>query len=211
MPGKEVLPLCDAPARGRKRDASRDDALRQATIELLAEFGYDRLTIEAVAARAGAGKATVYRRWANKAELVADALAQRHAAMPVPDTGSVRGDLLALIDDKGNAESQEFRTRLFSGLIPALVENAELRVAFQRVRGADTIEKILERGVERGEIAAPKNAELLAALFPAVSLYRFVMFGESHDRTFARTFVDSVLMPLVLGQAPPPARPLKSI
>src|SRR5580700_3381924 len=104
----EGPPTTGALARGRRRDASRDDALRQATIELLAELGYDRLTIDAVAARARAGKATVYRRWANKAELVADALAQRHAAMAVPDTGSVRGDFLALIDDKHNDEGQEF-------------------------------------------------------------------------------------------------------
>src|SRR5690242_17158347 len=81
---------------GRSRDASRDDVLRRAALDLVTEIGYDRMTMDAVAARAGAGKATVYRRWSSKAELVGDALAHEHGDGEVPDTGSLRGDLAAL-------------------------------------------------------------------------------------------------------------------
>ncbi len=189
-----------APARGRKRDATRDEALRQATIELLAEIGYDRLTIDAVAARARAGKATVYRRWASKAELVVDAVTHRHAAVTIPDTGSVRGDFEALVRGGGDHEDQAFRTRLFSGLVPALLQFPELRDAFQKASGpdSDVLNIFLERGVERGEIAVLKNPELVAALFPALALYRLVMFGENPNAEFAKTVLDDLIMPLVL-------------
>src|ERR1700679_672658 len=79
--------------RGRHLDASRDAALRDAALELLAEIGYDRLTIDSVAARAHASKTTIYRRWSGKAELVVDALNCLKDSRPVPDTGSLSGDL----------------------------------------------------------------------------------------------------------------------
>ncbi|HXX90248.1 MAG TPA: TetR/AcrR family transcriptional regulator [Acidimicrobiales bacterium] len=204
----EPDPAFAGPAtRGRKRDATRDDALCQAAIELLAEVGYDRLTIEAVAARARAGKGTVYRRWANKAELVADALAQRSAAMELPDTGTLRGDLLVLIAGKGSDENQEFHTRLLIGLVPALVQFPELRDAFERTRGSHALQIVLARAVDRGEIAPLKDPDMIAALLPALSLHRFVISGAPLDRSFARRVVDHVLLPLVLGQPTPAARP----
>ena len=184
-------------ARGRRRDATRDDALRQAALDLLVEVGYDRMTIDAVAARAQAGKGTVYRRWANKAELVADALAQRHAAKPVPDTGSLRRDLEILLTEAGDG-SEEYRTRLFTGLVPALAQSQELRAAFGRVRSSSSLRLVIERAVERGEITAPHDPDLVAALFPALSVYRFMLFGELNDPDFARAFVTEVLMPLLL-------------
>ena len=81
---------------GRPLDASRDVALRDAALDLLAEIGYDRLTIDSVAARAHASKTTIYRRWSGKAELIVDALNSLKGSHPVPDTGSLRGDLEAI-------------------------------------------------------------------------------------------------------------------
>src|SRR5258708_6079122 len=83
-------------APGRKRDASRDDALCQAALEVLADVGYDRLTVDAVAARAGAGKATCYRRWAGKPELVVEAVSRMKAQPQLPATGSPPRPLLEL-------------------------------------------------------------------------------------------------------------------
>lgn len=197
----EALTPCeDTPTRGRKRDVTRDDALRLAAIDLLAEVGYERLTIDAVAARAGAGKATVYRRWENKAELVVDALAQRQLALDVPETGTLRGDFEAYIEGRENAETQDFRTRLLSGLVAAMVQSPELRVALQRERGTDPVQLIIERAVARGEIEAPPHPELIAALFPAMSLYRFVLSGESYDPEFTRALLNHVVIPLVTGE-----------
>lgn len=185
---------------GRKRDASLDLAFRRATLEILAEAGYDHLTMDAVAARAGASKATVYRRWANKAELVMDALAQPVNVVEIPDTGSVVGDFEALIDGWGDGGDQEFRTRLFSGLIPALLQLPELRVAFKKVvGGSEVVRVVLERGVKRGEIARPKDPDLIGSLFPALSLYRLVMFDERSDAQFARTVLHDLIMPVLIS------------
>src|SRR5687768_10063074 len=82
------------PQRGRPRDASRDDALRQAALEVMAEVGYRALTMDAVAARARAGKATIYRRWESKLDLVIDTCTQLATQnLAAPDTGSLAGDL----------------------------------------------------------------------------------------------------------------------
>jgi len=86
------------PRGGRPRDESREQAILDAAIDLLAEVGYEGMSIEAVAVRAKSSKATIYRRWPGKAELVADAMRRRSEPIleDLPDTGSLRSDLLAL-------------------------------------------------------------------------------------------------------------------
>src|SRR3954469_17088186 len=88
----------DAPTRGRPRDPQRRQAILDAALTLVAEVGYDRTTVDAIATKAGVSKPTLYRRWPHgKPELVADAIRKRNAeASRTPDTGSLRGDLLAL-------------------------------------------------------------------------------------------------------------------
>ena len=96
------LPTAD---RGRNQDKSRDDAIIRATLELLAEVGYHGLTMTDVAARAGASKATLYRRWTAKADLVADAVATLDPIEPPAYPGSsLRDDLLALVEIAGNCD-----------------------------------------------------------------------------------------------------------
>src|SRR3954447_19240453 len=88
-----------AHTRGRPRDPARRRAILDAAMALIAEVGYDRMTVDAIAARGGVSKPTLYRRWPHgKPQLVADAIRERHAERgPVPDTGSLRDDLLALV------------------------------------------------------------------------------------------------------------------
>ncbi|MGH2910532.1 MAG: helix-turn-helix domain-containing protein, partial [Solirubrobacteraceae bacterium] len=87
--------------RGRKRDPERNAVILDATLVVLAEHGYDGMTIDMVAARAGSARATVYRRWPTKAELVLEAVARMSrddvGDDPLPDTGSLRGDMTAMI------------------------------------------------------------------------------------------------------------------
>ncbi len=92
-----------SPSRGRPRDPRRDEAILDAALTLVAEVGYDRMTVDALAARAGVSKPTIYRRWPDgKVELMADAIRLRQQARgPRLDTGSLRGDLIALIVDLG--------------------------------------------------------------------------------------------------------------
>src|ERR671929_593448 len=88
-----------AAQRGRPRDPALDTRIVEAAVALIAEVGYDGATVEAIAERAGVGKPTIYRRWAGKAEIVAEAIRARKGAGGPADTGSLRGDLRALVDD----------------------------------------------------------------------------------------------------------------
>jgi len=186
---------------GRTLDSTRDVALRQATLELLAEIGYDRLTIGAVAARARAGKATVYRRWVTKVEMVVDALTHNTRPALVPDTGSLRGDLEAVSRSMGTGEEAFFDVRLLTGLVTAILHHEELRAAFQQVAdpGAEILRVIFQRAVERGEIAPGLNVELVASLFPALVFYRLILAGEAPTARFANLVIKELILPLALA------------
>lgn len=192
--------------RGRALDASRDVVLREATLALLAEVGYDRLTLESVAARARAGKTTIYRRWSGKAELVVDALAGAKGLPEFPDTGSLAGDLQAVAEGFASPASQ-FDARVTLGMISALARDAELREVFRegfvapRMMG---IRRLLERAVARGEIASDRDLELLARLFPALALQHLVIYGEVPDAEFAKRIMATVVLPLAIASSETP-------
>jgi AcrR family transcriptional regulator len=183
---------------GRKRDASRDDALCRAALDVLAEVGYDRLTIDAVAARAGAGKATCYRRWAGKAELVVDAVSRLKAQPVLPDTGTLRGDLVELICHFHDADDT-FRTDVQTGLVSGLVRDAKLREVFAEHFVAPrkaVFRAVFDRAIERGEIAAVPNYELLSDIVPSMAFHRLILTGSPPDAAFVLTVVDQIVLPL---------------
>ena len=184
---------------GRPLDASRDDALRASALELLADIGYDRLTIDKIAAHAGAGKATIYRRWSGKAELVVDALMCQKAMPSPPDTGTLRGDFADLIN---HAEAQDGRldAEVMIGLVSALPHDAELRDVFREQfieTHARTLITIITRAVDRGEIAPPANLEMIVDVLPALVLQRLLTTGNPPDREFFERVVDDVVLPLL--------------
>lgn len=187
-----------SPVPGRKRDASRDDALRQAALEVLAEVGYDRLTVDAVATRACAGKATCYRRWASKAELVVDAVSHIKARPEEPDTGSLRGDLIALVSHT-TARDDSFRVDVQSGLVSGLVRDAQLREVFTEQFVAPrkaVFRSVFERAVARGEITPVPNPELLSDIVPALVFHQLILTGRPPDRDFVVTVIDEIVLPL---------------
>ncbi|MGH2343969.1 MAG: TetR/AcrR family transcriptional regulator [Chloroflexota bacterium] len=185
----------------RPLDASRDRALREAALALLVEVGYDRLTLEAVAARAHAGKTTIYRRWSGKAEMVVDALSSAKGMPAFPDTGSLAGDLYAAAEAIVSPASQ-FDARVTIGMITALAHDAELREVFrQRFEQPRTLgfRQLLERAVARGEIARDRDLDLLAQLFPALMLQHLVLHGEVPDAAFAQRIMAHVVLPLTVA------------
>lgn len=185
---------------GRHLDASRDDALREAALRLLVEVGYDRLTIEAIAQAAGAGKATIYRRWKNKAALVIDALVSHKRTEPAPDTGSLRGDLHALVDRA--ASGNLFDAEVMLGLVSALPRDPELREAVSQQLSSphvETLRQILTRAVERGELARVANVEMIASLVPALVMQRLMIEGRAPDAEFMHGVMDDVVLPIVWG------------
>jgi len=186
------------PRRGRGLDASRDVALRTAALELLAEIGYDRLTIDAIAARAHASKTTIYRRWPGKAELVVDAMNELKGSPVAPDTGTLQGDLLAIARNSKSKDSQ-FDARLMIGLITALAHDAELRQVF-RDRLIDprtaALKEAFERAVARGEVAEDRNLDLLVTLFPALTIHHLLIFGEVPESDFSERVINDLILPL---------------
>lgn len=188
---------------GRYLDGSRDVVLREAALALLAEVGYDRLTMDAVAARAGAAKTTIYRRWRGKAELVVDALDGLKGVPEVPDTGSLRQDLNALAESIASAESR-FGARMTVGMVSALARDSELRRVFgekflaPRMAG---FRAVFEQAVARGEMPAGHDLDLLARLFPALALQQLAMSGELPGTGFASRIMDEVVYPLATAPA----------
>lgn len=183
---------------GHPLDASRDVAIRDAALDLLSEIGYDRLTMDAVAARAHASKATIYRRWQGKASLVVDALNCSKGSIVEPDTGSLEGDLTALSHGSCGPESR-FNAQVMLGLITALAHDAELREVFrERLIEPRTrvIRSIFERAVERGDVSTERNLDLLVSLFPALMIQQVLVTGELPDTAFASRVIHDVILPL---------------
>ena len=186
---------------GRRRDASKDDAILQAARELLAERGFDGMTMDAVADRAGAGKATVYRRWPSKVQLTVDAIVcapgTPMSADDVPDTGSLRSDLLAVRFGRKRSDDSE----LMSGVISAVKENPDVAAAFQQqfVRSRVSLMRgLLERAQERGELRDDIDLEMVAAVAPAMIAYRKMVAGHRIDDEFVVQMIDSVILPLAI-------------
>lgn len=194
---------------GRPRDPAHSGEILRATQELLAEVGYDQLTIDAVAARAGVTRPTIYRRWASKAALVVDAvstLRQPPGPGGPPDLGSVAAELHAVLIPQESAD--DFRMKVAGGLISAIPRHPELaRLLHDKLFGPslEMLRAVLERGVARGEIPPDRDLDLLASVFPAMLAYRALLSGQPPDAAFATAVIEQVLLPLVLTVETDPA------
>ena len=175
----------------------RETELLAVTLQLLQEHGYDRLTVDAVAATARASKATVYRRWPSKAELVLAAFIEgvRQVAVP-PETGTLRGDLLHL----GRAICQQAQQQ--AGTIRAvLVEasrhpalNDALQHQFLDERKA-LIQAILQQAADRGEIDESVISDELWDLLPGYLIFRSIMPSRPPSEHTVQALVDDVIIP----------------
>jgi AcrR family transcriptional regulator len=184
-------------------EGGREDEILDATVAVVAELGYDRLTMDAVATAAKASKATLYRRWSTKAELVVDAIS-RAKGCPMPedvDTGSLRGDLISMACGAGGF-TDEMPLSVIAGLITALHRDADLQKAFRERFLAPRLlltQKAYERAVERGEIAPGIDIELLSTTLPAVIVHHAYVLGvEPTDELILRV-IDNVILPAARG------------
>jgi AcrR family transcriptional regulator len=179
---------------GRPRSAEADRAILRATVDLLADEGYGGVTMEGVAARAGVGKATVYRRWASKSALVVDAMsACREQGCPPPDTESAREDLLVFVRGFMDHLRTSDAARVMPALITELARNAELAGAFREGFVQPRRARILEavrRGVERGEVRLGVDPEVVADAVVALLMHRFLVTGMEIDDGLPDRVVD---------------------
>lgn len=167
-----------ASRRGRPRDADADRRILDAAAALMLADGVQATTVDAVAARAGVAKATVYRRWTSKEDLVVDALGRVvDVQVPVPDTGSLRGDLTAVyLAALAFLSSEPGRAFVRVGAAEAARDErvAEVYQAGLRRRLAE-VAPVLDRAVQRGELPADADRALLLDWLPALLVYRILM------------------------------------
>ncbi|AZZ54811.1 TetR/AcrR family transcriptional regulator [Rathayibacter iranicus] len=192
---------CEVARPGRRRDPNRDGEILTAALDVLADTGYEGMTIDMVAARAKAGKATVYRRWESKAELVLEALACLKGAdlseNSLPDTGSLRGDLVALIKPH-TIEDAERKLRIMSGVVAMISKAPELADSVRTVivePRARANRFLLNRAIARGEISAEIDVEQLALITPSMIAYRVLLLREPVNRDYLISLIDTVLLP----------------
>lgn len=190
------------PGRPRSERATR--AILAAVVDALAEDGFEGLTIEGVAERGGVGKTTIYRRWRSKEALVRAAVEAFVSEIAVPDTGSVREDLLTL-------EREAVRVyrgkpgRLMPGLVSAMARHPDLAKSVRRDflrtrRGA--LRRVLVRGIERGELKEGIDLELALDFLGGPLFYRLLITGGPLNDALAEGVVDVMLHGLISQDSP---------
>lgn len=185
-----------APTTGRPRDPALDAAILAATRDLLVERGFDGTTVEAVARAAGSGKAAVYRRWPSKTALVVAAVRDLYDPPAVPDTGSLREDLLACARQytRGDATA----ARVLASLLSEIGRDPELRrAAYEAIGGpaAAPFHEVLARWRAAGVIGDAVPLELLEGLVPAYAFRSVTLRATPLDESTVTYLVDHVLLP----------------
>ncbi len=175
----------EAPARGRGRPRSEkaDKAILAATLKMIAEHGVVGTTIEGVAAEAGVGKTTIYRRWETKTELIVAAISQL-APEELPDTGSLPGDMAALASLQRRRMAGTGLFRIVPRVLAESMDDPELHQGLlDKVINPfrDLLREFIERGIERGELRRDLEAESLVDILHAIPVYRILMSRGDPD------------------------------
>ena len=187
-------------AGGRRLDTSRDAAIASAVVEVLGRAGYAGLTMDAVAMAAGVGKATIYRRWSSKADLLLGVMDVVGApVLEVPDTGELRADLIAVLTDVvelfGGTSGRAIRS-----LLGAVIDDPVLQEGCRRLPLANwdaAWGSVVARAVERGEVPAGAGESVAAEVGPAVLALRWLVTGRPLDDAVVTELVDRVVLPLL--------------
>ena len=187
-------------------DRSRDPAILNAALAALTENGYNDTNMNDIAARAGVGKAAIYRRWASKAALITDALVYWRPdllADDIPDTGSLEGDFDVIVDRVARNDDELISNDLVLRVALESSRDPELAAALDDLmlrRGRRVVAAILQHAVERGDIA-DRDWSLVADVLVAMGLLR-VVGGQGVDSDFVRQVIDSLVLPAVRGVDP---------
>jgi AcrR family transcriptional regulator len=186
-------------------DRSRDPAILDAALATLAENGYAATTMNDIAARAGVGKAAIYRRWSSKAALITDALVYWRPELlsdEAPDTGSLTGDLDEVVQRAKRNDDALISNDLILRVALEAAHDCELASALDELllfRGRRVMTAILRRAVARGELSGDRDWSLIADVTTGMSLMR-VINGQRVDAAFVRTVLDTLVLPAVRAQ-----------
>lgn len=195
-------------------EGAREDEILDATLQLLLEVGYDRLTMDAVAKASRASKATLYRRWESKPSLVVDAMQRAKQAPTVEehDTGTLRGDLVSTFCGAHGMATND-ATGVLGAVITAVASDPEFAALFQERFIAPKIavsQAIYARAVRRGEIRADVDIDIIAPALAGILLHRSFVMGIVPDDATVQRVIDHVILPAVehpVSPAPADAHP----
>lgn len=186
----------------------KTEAIIAAFFTELADTGYERLTMDRVAARAGVGKAALYRRWPSKQQMLVELVDQfATAAVMPPDTGTLRGDLLAIADQAITVLANPLIRRVIGSLIAESQHSPELATVlterFSKPR-RQAGEKMLRRAIERGEISPDSDFVIAQDTFGGPLYFRGVILDEHFPPDYAERLTEAALR--ALGATTPPRR-----
>lgn len=185
------------------RGAARSAAILDAALQVLIRDGYDRFSMDSVAAQAHASKTTIYRRWGNKAELVKATLDAHDASFndDIPDTGTLRTDLIATLSTL-RRKAEAVPPTLYSDLLRAMEHDAALTEAIRRHLTDTSLSPFdvpLSLAISRGEVSANVDRELIHDVAEAMLTHRLTL-GEPLDDAFVTRLVDDVLLVLIRSE-----------
>lgn len=193
-----VEPNPTTPLRPARRPSVRtEQVILDATRELLAESGVHGLTIEGVAARSGVAKTTIYRRWRSKEELALAVLIDMvDKVTAVPDLGDTRAELIVFVNGAVKILGSTLMGRVMQGLVSDLAADPQLAQAFRErvvARRVAEVQRVVERGVARGDLRPDADFELANELLFGPIYYRLLLSGEPLGRDLAERIVNAVL------------------
>lgn len=182
---------------GRPRSAESHQAMLQATLELLAKVGFEAMSIEAIATRAGVGKTTIYRRYNSKAELVADAIESIREEIVIPDTGSLWGDMDALIQNAAQISLNPLGRQTVAMIISSASSNAEFAQIYWTKYlhpRREAFAVVLERAKARQEVKPDLDPGLVFDTMSSIMLYVMIFQPTSDSwETYVRHALELVL------------------
>jgi AcrR family transcriptional regulator len=184
------------PRRGRPRSEKADQAIIDAALDLFAERGAEGLCIEDVAARAGVGKATIYRRWPGKEDMLLDALAALQMPLPAPQGRSVRADLITLLDALCKEAADPRRARQLALLQGEGVKYPRLLAAYTKTVAEprrELLRSVLRRGVATGELREGTDVDAAVCMLFGAVMARRGYGQEAADPKYARRVVEELL------------------
>jgi AcrR family transcriptional regulator len=197
--------MTPAEAAARPRiEGDREQEILDAALQVLGEVGYDRLTMDAVAQRAKASKATLYRRWNSKATLVVESLARMKTTPEVlPDTGDLRTDLVEAFCGLGGLTDHD-TTATLGAVLTAVSTDAEFAAEFRRqVVGpkSQVSRQIYERARDRGDLRADIDIDIIVPALSGIVLHRVFVLGEQPDAALIERAIDQIILPAVMPPA----------
>ena len=192
----EVKSSAPSKGRGRPRTEGTRVAVVQALIALVAEQGFAKTSMDEVADRAGVSKATIYRRWPSKHALIVDAHRALFDATDAPDTGTLRGDLLALLDRVADVMEQPAVIGMMQASVGEMMTNAEVAEVFRAQvmePRLELIHAVFARADKRGDLRPGVDWRVMAYALIGSNVFRVSIMGEPPDREANRRLVEMIV------------------